>query len=55
VFTKAEYVVAEPEWAQRDLLAQGITEQEATALAPRVRTVTDGQEIFGSPDASVGR
>ncbi|MGW0435906.1 MBL fold metallo-hydrolase [Micromonospora sp. NPDC003197] len=46
VFTHAEYLVAEPEWVQRDLLAQGITEEEATALAPRVRTVTDGQEVF---------
>lgn len=45
VFTHAEYLVAEPEWAQRDLLeAEGMI--EVTALAPRVRTVTDGQEIF---------
>ncbi|MEV4754449.1 MBL fold metallo-hydrolase [Micromonospora sp. NPDC049559] len=46
VFAHAEYLVAEPEWAHRDLLAQGITDEEATALAPRVRTVTDGQEVF---------
>jgi glyoxylase-like metal-dependent hydrolase (beta-lactamase superfamily II) len=46
VFTQAAYVVAEPEWAQRDLFAQGITEEDATALTPRVRTVTDGHEVF---------
>jgi glyoxylase-like metal-dependent hydrolase (beta-lactamase superfamily II) len=46
VFTNAEYLVSEPEWERRDLLeAQGMAEQVA-ALAPRVRTVTDGQEIF---------
>ncbi|MFD5932522.1 MULTISPECIES: MBL fold metallo-hydrolase [unclassified Streptomyces] len=46
VFTHAEYLISEQEWARRDLLeAQGMTEQVA-ALAPRVRTITDGQEIF---------
>ncbi|MGI5447291.1 MBL fold metallo-hydrolase [Streptomyces sp. CA-243310] len=46
VFTHAEYLISEEEWARRDLLeAQGMTEQVA-ALAPRVRTITDGQEIF---------
>ncbi|CAM5303350.1 MBL fold metallo-hydrolase [Streptomyces avidinii] len=46
VFTNAEYLVSEPEWERRDLLEdQGMTEQVA-ALAPRVRTVTDGQEVF---------
>ncbi|MFD9302043.1 MBL fold metallo-hydrolase [Streptomyces sp. NPDC060048] len=46
VFAHAEYLVSEPEWDRRDLLeAQGMTEQVA-ALAPRVRTVTDGQEVF---------
>lgn len=46
VFTHAEYLISEPEWDGRDLLeAQGMTEQ-VTALAPRVRTITDGQEIF---------
>ncbi|MFG2502719.1 MBL fold metallo-hydrolase [Streptomyces sp. NPDC048441] len=46
VFAHADYLVSEPEWAQRDLLAaQGMT-QEVTALASRVRTVTDEQEIF---------
>ncbi|MEU2392836.1 MBL fold metallo-hydrolase [Streptomyces sp. NPDC007369] len=42
----ADYLVSEPEWAARDLLeAQGMGEQ-AAALAPRVRTITDGEEIF---------
>lgn len=46
-FTQADYLVAEPEWAQRDRLgAGGPTGEIAAALAPRVRTVTDGQEIF---------
>jgi glyoxylase-like metal-dependent hydrolase (beta-lactamase superfamily II) len=46
-FTDAEYLVAEPEWAQRQLQeAGGTTKDIAAALAPRVRTVTDGQEIF---------
>ncbi|MFD8985429.1 MBL fold metallo-hydrolase [Streptomyces sp. NPDC059564] len=46
VFAHAEYLISEPEWDRRDLLeAQGMTEQVA-ALAPRVRTVTDGQEVF---------
>ncbi|MGW6856927.1 MBL fold metallo-hydrolase [Streptomyces xanthophaeus] len=46
VFAHADYLVAEPEWDRRDLLeAQGMTEQVA-ALAPRVRTVTDGEEVF---------
>ncbi|MER6522987.1 MBL fold metallo-hydrolase [Streptomyces sp. NPDC001553] len=46
VFIHAEYLISEQEWARRDLLeAQSMTEQVA-ALAPRVRTITDGQEIF---------
>ena len=46
-FARAGYLVAEPEWAQRDLLeADGTSREILTALAPRVRTVTDGQEIF---------
>ncbi|MFE1869951.1 MBL fold metallo-hydrolase [Streptomyces sp. NPDC059496] len=46
VFAHAEYLVSEPEWERRDLLeAQGMAEQVA-ALAPRVRTITDGQEVF---------
>ncbi|MFC0598456.1 MBL fold metallo-hydrolase [Streptomyces palmae] len=47
VFAHADYLVAEREWAQRELLgAGGTTEEMLAALAPRVRTVTDGQEIF---------
>ena len=46
-FAHASYLVAEPEWAQRGLLeAHGLTGEIVTALAPRVNTVTDGQEIF---------
>jgi glyoxylase-like metal-dependent hydrolase (beta-lactamase superfamily II) len=45
-FAHAEFLVPEPEWAQRDLLEAGGMTEETTALAPRVRTVTDRQEIF---------
>jgi len=46
-FANAGYLVPEPEWAQRDVLeAHGTTREILTTLAPRVRTVTDGQEIF---------
>ncbi|MFG2616797.1 MBL fold metallo-hydrolase [Streptomyces sp. NPDC048507] len=46
VFARAAYLISEAEWARRDLLeAQGMGE-EAAALAPRVRTVTDGEEVF---------
>ncbi|MEU9144942.1 MBL fold metallo-hydrolase [Streptomyces sp. NPDC048349] len=42
----AEYLISELEWDRRDLLeAEGMSEQVA-ALASRVRTVTDGQEVF---------
>ncbi|MFH8484447.1 MBL fold metallo-hydrolase [Streptomyces longisporoflavus] len=47
VFTRADYLVAEPEWSQRDLLeAHGTSKAQLAALAPKVRTTTDGQEIF---------
>ncbi|MFC5833377.1 MBL fold metallo-hydrolase [Nonomuraea insulae] len=39
-FAHADYLVSELEWAQRDAL------QEVASLAPRVRTVTDGEEVF---------
>ncbi|GHG52913.1 MBL fold metallo-hydrolase [Streptomyces griseocarneus] len=42
VFAHAEYLVSEPEWEGRDVLEA----QQVAALAPRVRTITDGQEIF---------
>ncbi|MFB7630108.1 MBL fold metallo-hydrolase [Streptomyces sp. NPDC056149] len=46
-FTHADYLVTEPEWHQRHLLeAHGIDDRILSALAPRVRTVTDGEEVF---------
>ncbi|MEV6795668.1 MBL fold metallo-hydrolase [Streptomyces sp. NPDC051320] len=45
-FAHADYLVSEPEWAQRDLLAAHGLNDVITAMAPHVRTVTDGQEIF---------
>ncbi|ORT60695.1 MBL fold metallo-hydrolase [Streptomyces sp. CB03238] len=45
-FPQADYLVSEPEWAQRDVLAADSMTKEVAGLAPRVRTVTDGQEIF---------
>ncbi|RII19744.1 putative quorum-quenching lactonase YtnP [Streptomyces sp. YIM 130001] len=46
-FAHADYLVSEPEWAGRDELAakHGLTE-EIAGVAPYVRTVADGQEIF---------
>jgi glyoxylase-like metal-dependent hydrolase (beta-lactamase superfamily II) len=41
-FGHARYLVAEPEWATRDRAPGEIVQ----AMAPRVRTVADGQEIF---------
>jgi glyoxylase-like metal-dependent hydrolase (beta-lactamase superfamily II) len=43
-FAHADYLVSEPEWAERE--AQGMTTEVLAGLAPRVRTVTEGQEIF---------
>lgn len=46
-FPTAEYLVAEDEWAERQGMAgHGITPEMLEALAPRVRTVRDGQDIF---------
>ncbi|ATZ27326.1 putative quorum-quenching lactonase YtnP [Streptomyces lavendulae subsp. lavendulae] len=46
LFAHADLLVSGPEWERRDLLeAQGASEQVA-AMAPQVRTITDGQEIF---------
>ncbi|MFF7092550.1 MBL fold metallo-hydrolase [Streptomyces rubradiris] len=47
-FAHADHLVPEPEWAARDLpeAAGGLSEETVSALAPRVRTVTEGQEIF---------
>lgn len=47
LFPVAGYLVAEQEWANRRLLHDhGTTPQILSALQPRVRTVTAGEEIF---------
>lgn len=46
IFTGAEYLIAQPEWDRLDLLAAEGTTERVAALAPRVRTLTDGQEVF---------
>ncbi|HZC69052.1 MAG TPA: MBL fold metallo-hydrolase, partial [Jatrophihabitans sp.] len=47
VFMHADYLVTEPEWAQRALLAEwGTSKEVLAALAPRIRLMRDGQEIF---------
>ncbi|MFF9002194.1 MBL fold metallo-hydrolase [Streptomyces achromogenes] len=47
-FAHADHLVPEPEWAARDLpeAAGGPFAEIVAAPAPRVRAVTDGQEIF---------
>ncbi|MER6046768.1 MBL fold metallo-hydrolase [Streptomyces sp. NPDC001793] len=51
-FAHAPYLVAEPEWTHRDLLeAHGTGPEVLAALAPYVRTIADGEEIF--PDVRV--
>ncbi|TQM35340.1 MBL fold metallo-hydrolase [Pseudonocardia cypriaca] len=46
-FTGAHYPISEPEWNQRHLAeAQGTSREILEVLRPRVRTVTDGEEIF---------
>ncbi|MEU7133687.1 MBL fold metallo-hydrolase [Streptomyces sp. NPDC046261] len=46
-FDHAAYLVAEPEWTERHLTEEhGTSPEIIAALAPRVRTVTDRQEIF---------
>lgn len=46
-FTGAAYLFAAPEWEQRELAeAAGTTREILTALAPRVRTVADSEQIF---------
>ncbi len=46
-FTSARYLVTEPEWAHLDLLVEAGTSRDAlNTLAPHVRTVRDGEEIF---------
>ncbi|MFC9299181.1 MBL fold metallo-hydrolase [Streptomyces sp. NPDC057011] len=41
-FAHADYLVSEPEWERRDHLDA----EQVAALAPHVRTITDGQEVF---------
>ncbi|WP_172386120.1 MBL fold metallo-hydrolase [Streptomyces sp. MNP-20] len=46
-FTRAAYLFAKPEWDQRHLAAShGATEEVLAVLAPKVRTLTDGEEVF---------
>jgi glyoxylase-like metal-dependent hydrolase (beta-lactamase superfamily II) len=46
-FTGADYLISEPEWTQRHLAeAHGTPREILETLAPHVRTVTDGEEIF---------
>ncbi|MFJ1936226.1 MBL fold metallo-hydrolase [Kitasatospora sp. NPDC088160] len=46
-FAGRDLLVAAPEWAHRHLLAaRGITDEILQAMAPQVRTVLDGDEIF---------
>lgn len=45
-FPAADHLVSAPEWAQYETSAGPGMGEEIAALAPRVRTVTDGQEIF---------
>ncbi|MGA4839197.1 MBL fold metallo-hydrolase [Streptomyces sp. G45] len=46
-FTRAAYLFAEPEWEQRHLAADhGATEDVLAVLAPKVRTIRDGEEVF---------
>ncbi|MBF8192838.1 MBL fold metallo-hydrolase [Nonomuraea sp. K274] len=46
-FTGADFLISEPEWTQRRLsIEQGTTDEMLARLAPRVRTIGDGEEIF---------
>ncbi|MFC5661655.1 MBL fold metallo-hydrolase [Kitasatospora misakiensis] len=61
VFAHAEHLVAEPEWAARDRGSEQAAEhgaahgpaREIAGVAPYVRTVTDGQEVFPGVRARV--
>ncbi|MFD9408698.1 MBL fold metallo-hydrolase [Streptomyces sp. NPDC059989] len=46
VFAHADHLISEPEWDRRDALENEDVTERVAALAPRVRTITDGQEIF---------
>ncbi|MFF9897521.1 MBL fold metallo-hydrolase [Streptomyces longispororuber] len=53
-FTGAAYLFGEPEWEQRHLAADhGATGEVLAVLAPKVRTVTDGEEVFPGVRARV--
>ncbi|MCA6092000.1 MBL fold metallo-hydrolase [Streptomyces sp. SCA3-4] len=46
-FTSADYLISEPEWTHRHLAEEhGTSEEILAVLEPRVRTVTEGDEIF---------
>ncbi|MFB7712270.1 MBL fold metallo-hydrolase [Streptomyces sp. NPDC056105] len=45
-FTHADHLVSEPEWAQRHVMEEQGMAPEVAGLAPRVREVTHGQEVF---------
>ncbi|MEW1913321.1 MBL fold metallo-hydrolase [Kitasatospora sp. NPDC085895] len=45
-FAHADHLVSEAEWERQDLLEAQGTAGQAAVFAPRVRTVTDGQEVF---------
>ncbi|MFJ1649443.1 MBL fold metallo-hydrolase [Streptomyces sp. NPDC088258] len=46
-FPQAEYLLTEDEWAARHTMeAHGVGKDLIDAMAPKVRTVADGQEIF---------
>jgi glyoxylase-like metal-dependent hydrolase (beta-lactamase superfamily II) len=50
-FANARFLVAEPEWTNRDRAHPTVTGDMLSALEPSVRTVSDGEEIF--PDVHV--
>lgn len=46
-FAVPNYLVSQQEWAERHLLGvRGVTEEMLQVMAPRVRTVIDGEEVF---------
>ncbi|MEU8582194.1 MBL fold metallo-hydrolase [Streptomyces abikoensis] len=46
-FAHADHLVSEEEWKHRHLLEEhGISQEMTAILEPRIRTVTDGEEIF---------
>ncbi|MFJ9950667.1 MBL fold metallo-hydrolase [Kitasatospora sp. NPDC091207] len=46
VFSHAAHLISEPEWDGRGVLADQGTAEQVAALARRVRTVADGEEVF---------